>query len=289
MIFILFYRRPSSIFCLTHFLLILGMLISLPFLVLTFFVYGFIPELRNLHGKCLMSYIVALMIFFIGLIVINWEKQFEAQDFWCKFFGFMVYIGVLLCFFWLNVMCYDIWSAFKIGMRAHGSDRKRFFFYSLYASGVPIIFTLIVYVIDSTEFVPLRFRPQIGEKRCWIIESKTVEAIYVYIPISIILIINIVLYSVTAYTIYRVQKETAIVRRGESQRHSKMDADKDKFILYLRLFIVMGVTWMMESVSFLFKTPYIFYVTDVLNCLQGLLIFIFFVWKKKVRKLILRR
>lgn len=237
-----------------------------------------------------MSYTFALMIFYIGLILPNFKNDsIESCSFECMFFGYQIFIGVQLCFFWLNVMCYDIWSAFKIGMRGHGSDRKRFMFYSIYAFGVPILFTLLVYIIDSTEFVPLRFRPQMGEKRCYIIDSKTVEAIYVYIPISIILVVNIILYSITAYTINRVQRETAIIRRGESQRHSRMDADKDKFFLYLRLFIVMGVTWIMESVSFLFKTPYIFYVTDILNCLQGFLIFVFFVWKKKVRKLIVRR
>lgn len=201
----------------------------------------------------------------------------------------MIYLGVQLCFFWLNVMCYDIWSAFKIGMRGHGGDAKRFLMYSAYAFGVPIAFTFLVYIIDSTSFVPENFRPRIGERRCFIIGSWIVEAIYVYIPISIILIVNIVLYSVTALTIHRVQRETSIIRRADSQRHAKMDADKDKFFLYLRLFIVMGATWIMESISFLVKTPYIFYVTDILNCLQGLLIFLFFVCKPNVKKLIVKR
>jgi hypothetical protein len=62
-----------------------------------------------------------------------------------------------------------------------------------------------------------------------------------------------------------------------------------RFFLYLRLFIVMGATWSMESISWVFDSPWFFYVSDILNCLQGFIIFILFVWKPKVKKLIVRR
>lgn len=45
----------------------------------------------------------------------------------------------------------------------------------------------------------------------------------------------------------------------------------------------------MEAVSFMFEEGVIFYVTDILNSLQGFVIFILFVWKPKVKKLILKR
>ena len=61
-------------------------------------------------------------------------------------------------------------------------------------------------------------------------DSRMVELIYVYTPITIIMIINIVLYSVTAYRIWNVQKETAVIRNGDSQKHSKMEADTDRFV-----------------------------------------------------------
>lgn len=51
----------------------------------------------------------------------------------------------------------------------------------------------------------------------------------------------------------------------------------------------MGATWSMESISWVFESTYIFYVSDLLNCLQGFIIFILFVWKPKVKKLIIRR
>lgn len=68
-----------------------------------------------------------------------------------------------------------------------------------------------------------------GIKRCWIQKNRIVEAIYVYTPISIIMIVNVVLYSITAYTIYKVQRETSVIRNGDSQRHSTVDSDKDRW------------------------------------------------------------
>lgn len=62
------------------------------------------------------------------------------------------------------------------------------------------------------------------------------------------------------------------------------------FVLFLRLFIVMGVVWIMESVSFLVESKSIyFFVFDIWNCLQGVLIFIFMICKSRVFRLIKKR
>jgi len=57
----------------------------------------------------------------------------------------------------------------------------------------------------------------------------------------------------------------------------------------VKLFIVMGMSWIWEVVSYM-GTMYLrkerdyvfFYITDVFNCLQGVLIFILFVLNRRV-------
>lgn len=63
-----------------------------------------------------------------------------------------------------------------------------------------------------------------------------------------------------------------------------------RFGLYLRLFIVMGVTWMAEVLSWALDLPeeYSFF-TDILNSLHGFFIFFLFVWKPKIKALIVKR
>lgn len=204
------------------------MIFSLPFLLITFCVYGFIPELRNLHGKSLMCYVFSLTVLYISLSVVQLEASGMIESLPCILSGYMIYISVLLCFFWLNVMCLDIWSTFRSGIRGRGGDRKRFMLYCLYAFGVPLLLTGILFLIDISSFISIDYRPLMGMNRCWMQDSRFVEAIYIYTPISIILVINIALYSITAYRIYQVQKETSVIRNGESQKHSKIDADKDR-------------------------------------------------------------
>ena len=169
------------------------------------------------------------------------------------------------------------------------AEHKRFAAYFVYAFGSAILMTLILFFIDEVFDVPKSFKPIIGIERCWIRTDRFVEFLYVYLPISIISVVNIILYSFTAYTIYMNQKEVASKRNGTggSQINSSIHADEDRFYIYLRLFIIMGVTWIMESVSWAFKNSlYIFLLTDALNCLQGILIFFLFVWKPKVIELI---
>lgn len=120
-------------------------------------------------------------------------------------------------------------------MRGRGgnAERKRFINYCLYAFGVPLLFTCTLAFMDNSGWVRDEFRPKMGLERCWMVNNRWIEFFYIYFPISVILCTNITLYSITAYRIYRVQKETSVVRKGDSQRHSNINADKDRYFLMI--------------------------------------------------------
>ncbi|KAL1132459.1 hypothetical protein AAG570_010414 [Ranatra chinensis] len=48
-----------------------GMIVSLPFLLATFFVYGLVPELRNFQGITVMSHVFTLFIAYLFLAVLQ--------------------------------------------------------------------------------------------------------------------------------------------------------------------------------------------------------------------------
>jgi hypothetical protein len=54
-----------------HLLYPIGLIITVPFLLATFFVYAVISELRNLHGKCLMCHVSSLLAAYVFLAVIQ--------------------------------------------------------------------------------------------------------------------------------------------------------------------------------------------------------------------------
>jgi len=66
-----------------------------------------------------------------------------------------------------------------------------------------------------------------------------------------------------------------------------------RFGLFLRLFLIMGITWLSELVSFFVgndkEWSKLFYISDLANAMQAFLIFMLFVTKKKVKHFITNR
>ncbi|KAI8437018.1 hypothetical protein MSG28_010414, partial [Choristoneura fumiferana] len=55
-----------------------------------------------------------------------------------------------------------------------------------------------------------------------------------------------------------------------------------RFMLYLKLSVIMGVSWVLEVVSFLAPQFSVWYLTDAYNLLIGVSIFLIFICKKKI-------
>jgi hypothetical protein len=64
----------------------------------------------------------------------------------------------------------------------------------------------------------------------------------------------------------------------------------DRIRVIFSLFILMGVTWSMEVISFAVGGSYVvWYIFDVLNIFTGVFVFIIFVCKKKVWKMLKKK
>lgn len=110
---------------------------------------------------------------------------------------------------------------------------KRFLLYCSYAFGLPILLGLIVFILNHFDFIHEDFNNQIGKETCIVasndIENQTLlQFIYIYLPIIITISINIVFYSITAYKIYCVQRDTAF-KGSESKRHSRNNLDQTRW------------------------------------------------------------
>ncbi|XP_014486102.1 PREDICTED: G-protein coupled receptor Mth2-like isoform X1 [Dinoponera quadriceps] len=270
-----------------------GMIVSLPFLLLTFIVYCILPELCNMHGYILRAYIGSLFVAYFVLGIFQLVDPNSYSQLVCIGSAFIIHFSFLASFFWLNVMCFDIWWTFGGFRSLQGSvkqrERKKFIIYSIYAWGCATVLTVVCAIMDFVPTVPKTFiRPEFGHVRCWYTTDEA-RAVYFYGPMSVTVICNICLFISTALKILRHQKDTDHHLRGsESRRH---DDNKQWFNLYLKLFIVMGINWSMEIISWLFKSApaYVWYLSDLTNTLQGVIIFIIFVWKDKIKRLLLKR
>jgi G protein-coupled receptor Mth (Methuselah protein) len=118
------------------------------------------------------------------------------------------------------------------------------------------------------------------------------ELIYFNGPVLILLVLNLYFFGTTAIGLWRLKKESKkVLRGGDSRVHTRNhnEHDKDRLALYVKLFLLMGVTWIMEVVSWAVGGPNsIWFITDTINCLRGVLIFWFCVWSNKTMRTALK-
>ncbi|KAK2587217.1 hypothetical protein KPH14_002957 [Odynerus spinipes] len=283
--------------------------ISCVFFLITLVVYACLPALQNLHGKTLMCHVASLLLAYVCLVLISvlTPKLSEEEPLAlvsCAFLGYTMLFSFLSAFAWLNVMCFDIWWTFG-GLRENMSTRgrghrKRFLLYSLYAWGLASTITIIAILADETKFIPIYLQPGIGRGSCWFTQAKNLhsEVLFFIGPVTLQTVINIILFVMTIIHCNKVKAEINRVTADPSDaRNKRFRANRTKLVMNIKLFIVMGVSWIMESVSY-FLNNYakelkwreeFFYASDAFNCLQGLLIFILFVLKSRVYHALRRR
>ncbi|XP_049858421.1 G-protein coupled receptor Mth2-like isoform X3 [Schistocerca gregaria] len=267
------------------------LLASVPFLLATFALHALVPRRRKLHGWNVMSYVASTTVSYLALAAVQLFTNHVSGTL-CTAAAFIIYFSFLASFFWLNVMCFDIFWTFS-GFRslrgtAREREHKKFIIYSIYSWGCPLILLSVTLVMQFHNDIPDGLlRPQFGVKRCWFPDDITILA-YFYGPVGVLVLCNIILFILTAIRIAQLKRETAMLKGTDSRRHD--DDNRQRFNLYLKLFLVMGVNWSMEVISGLVGGPeYVWYVTDICNTLQGVLIFVIFVWKDRIRRMLMEK
>ena len=143
----------------------------------------------------------------------------------------------------------------------------------------PIISYIIIFLDQSPEdSIPFQYRPGFGTTDlCWF-ANKMALLVYFAVPFAGVMGVNIFLFLYSAHLVSDTTKGVT----------SKMTSTcgggypRTNFFLYLRLAIIMGLTWIVGLVAgFVNLTP-MWYAFVALNTLQGLVIFLAFTCTRKV-------
>lgn len=115
---------------------------------------------------------------------------------------------------------------------------------------------------------------------------------YYYAPTGAAYISNVCFFIATAIAILYHNKHTA--HRLSDSESRRYDKKKHKFNMYLKLFVVMGISWSMGIILWLINAndsiPQIVWnISYTIDILQGIPIFIIYVCKKKILRLLLKR
>ncbi|ROT64018.1 putative G-protein coupled receptor Mth2 [Penaeus vannamei] len=144
-------------------LILVLLCISCVFLFATLVVYVSVAELRDrTNGRCLISMVAAMLATYVS-IAVNRESR-DASDGECLTMGFIGHVCSLATFFWLNVMCFDMWSTLSlVSQNTHVPSSCSFYLFLkrvlficslLFSPSVLFISTLLV-------FSPHLFSPRV--------------------------------------------------------------------------------------------------------------------------------
>ncbi|KAK9512150.1 hypothetical protein O3M35_000635 [Rhynocoris fuscipes] len=250
-----------------------GLGISIIFLILHLAAFSLVSELRNLSGKNLASLCISLLVaystFMAGQVL---------QGLPCFIVAIITFYSFLASFMWMLTMAFDVWRTLRLATAelrvSAGKQWRKFTIYSLWSWLAPFVIVAgAVYVELIPEGrVPSEWRPDFGVNSCWFGHSKPLLAFFAG-PLAIIMFMNIAFFASSAHMIYSTTSTTRFTASASTQRD---------FRLYIRLAVVMGLTWTMGLVAGTLDIEALWYVFVALNTLQGLFIFLAFTCTDKV-------
>ncbi|CAL8122614.1 unnamed protein product [Orchesella dallaii] len=277
--------------------------ISCIFLLITCIIYTILRKELNLPGWLQFAYAFCLLLTFSLLTVAQlWTQQIhEISKGLCRALGYALHFFFLSCFFWLMSMNLDMFLSFRSSAIARGFEqsrgKRRFLEFTAFSIGFPTAITLLVLAVDSSysdepnieggSFWTLS-KTGIGESSCVIeLGNKMAQLHYFYGFVGTLLLVNLVIFICTLISLRNRERETRLAKRQSTSNY-----DYDRLQLFTRLFLIMGILWIFEVISWLFEVSnvmsdnmkLIFVFTDSLNALQGIAVFIMFIWKRQTWK-----
>eukprot|EP00088_Acartia_fossae_P018538 TRINITY_DN20710_c0_g1_i1.p1 TRINITY_DN20710_c0_g1~~TRINITY_DN20710_c0_g1_i1.p1 ORF type:complete len:449 (+),score=78.94 TRINITY_DN20710_c0_g1_i1:70-1347(+) len=237
------------------------------------------PELQNLSGKNLFSFALALLgsygCFLANMLAVDLEYEL------CFVLALAMYYFYLAVFCWMLNIAVNVAKTLRLATTqlrlSTGAQWGRFAANCVVGWVLPAILVTGVAIIDRLNIpeIPFEFKPGFGSSQiglCWF-SSRTALLIYFVAPFSLIMLMNILCFASSSCLVWESSRSTAKI---------SATGPRISFFLYLRLALLMGLTWLAGLVAGVIDLEPVWYVFLVLNTLQGLFILLFFTCSKKV-------
>ncbi|XP_050738722.1 probable G-protein coupled receptor Mth-like 3 isoform X2 [Eriocheir sinensis] len=254
-----------------------GYIISDVFLIITIIFHLLIPSLRDTQGLILLSHMVSMLVALTVLFLLSISSQSMSRAY-CIFNGFVFQYFFLAMFFWLNIMCFDIWRVIRATARGIpligilSNDAKKFKLYCLYGWGSPLVITIVTAIMHflPDELAKDITRPGFGKLTCWL-PGDLEHLIYCYAYVGALFILDLLFIGHTMFMLYQAGNAFMCFAR---------------FWQRFGVFILMVSCWTAEILSWKIHPQEIWIITDFINSSQGFVIFIIFISSKKRRDMV---
>ena len=275
--------------------------ISSFFLFVTLVVYCLLQENRSkLFGKLTIGFLLNIFLGFLSA-GIHYSLNVGVNKFYlgtplCKILGYVVQHTWISFFCWMSAMALNITYTFTQSFRHSNamskSQTKAVVFHILFGQGVPLLVTVVTLVMD-TQGSDNQILPNMGVYSCFVGEEfkeqpgsffKSPVFLYFYLTIMIAWVINIVCFIVTAVHLMSHWAKAKAMKQSQANNTPMAHAK-----ILGSLLVIMGGPWLFEIISaYLEHTHHTAFnarlALDIINLLQGVLIFLALVCKTQVMR-----
>ncbi|XP_039227940.1 probable G-protein coupled receptor Mth-like 7 [Drosophila yakuba] len=216
--------------------------------IFTIGIYLFVKELRNVFGMCLVSCIFCIFLTYLIWLI---DKLRWIDDF-CSLAGYISYFFDFASSVWLSVISFCLWKQITgLGRQEH---RHQFLLYSIFVWGISTIPLGIIFLINQLwekDLQKWNWLPLVGFSRCSVEVYKWSSWVYYLGPSITICIINIIIFVLTIKHIKKTKREINKLTHRPDGTTMCLTVDFHKTLLYLRIFAIMGGSWILFYVSML--------------------------------------
>ena len=246
--------------------------LSIIALALTILIYIKSSTVRTLHGKSLVSLSISLIAAQLtGLL------QNETGNIFCKIIAIIMHYSWLAAFGWMSMISYDMKRTFccsqTIVSNTH-TDRKRYMIYCIYGWLIPGIIVLTCVILDNLD-VPDILQIGYGENGACFLGGLQAVILFFSIPHMSSIVFNTVAFVFTVHALAKKRKVSPSSKRSNSPLYC---------LIYLKLSVVMGVTWLFAILASIMNQPFFWTLHLVLNGLQGVFVFLSFALRSSLWK-----
>ncbi|XP_046401776.1 probable G-protein coupled receptor Mth-like 5 [Ischnura elegans] len=223
-----------------------------------------VPQLRDLAGNIVSSMCVSLAVAYAADTVKIFQGFAEHVNFLAA--DILLYGALMTAFIWLNVMGYYVWKTFRSrNVYIRITDGRKYCYYSLYVILFTAVFTsLAAFSHFFLDMSPGSTKPKTSSELGWLGKAIFSTAI------AFTILVNIYFFITTRQTINKMSSYGRI--------HQKM---KFSFKMFIKLFLVMAITWMFLLLSW-FRYDALQYVYIAINGIQCPLILYICICQRRV-------
>lgn len=278
-----------------QYMTVIGQSVSIGCLIILLIFYQVKKSSNNIPGKIVKNLTCSLVfsqIFFLTSMYLSKNENIDkpTQIFKssielfkniklilpCYLIGLFIHYFYLTFFFWTNIMAFDLYQMFTHSLMPIQiyKNQKLYIKYFLYGWFTPLLLIALMLIKNYNKI-------SYGYYECFL--SSSIDLLFFFIiPVGLIVSINLILVIIGIRLILKNDNSNEILKKDMEIKIK----NKNRIILFLKLFFITGITWILGIVSSLVNNKYsfIWYLYIVLNSLQGVFIMVSFIFNVKSKQ-----